>query len=1050
MEILRAVDLSGLLSKEVTSILILGLTGGFFLWIAMRVGSTARLWRTLIDVFGNWRLVLLGLTGIVLSLASGYTTWDGMRNFTNEPVLSLMITFGIQGVMLITAWLIGETFAKQASGAHNVTEELAEFFRAILFALVVGGILVGLVYGVTFLTAPENLKTLNAFVAQGSLWIGGGLAALLLLAFVLLFFQGAEIIGPYARGLRIILANLHLWVMFLACMATSVFFSFDSLFTQIFPQEERKRAADIRSINQVSGAIADIGVLARKRRLEEAETLFQSKAWTDYEGQIETLAGIARRAPEAIERHFTQKLQEKQQAITRHQQTMANSKSTQAGLLNRQGQITEELSSLKSRRPAALAEEQSQRAVVLEAEKRLDAKKTEALAEEKGVEGSLKVGKGQNYRARKGEETQISAELEVAKERYKGKKAAIDSIDKSIKTLEAELALVNGELEKLKSTASTAEQMIRVVEDQNKNENAPKFDPTGGLAQLERERVAFRQKPEQEGLQRIAALCGTLNSAIQEVPNLKEQSQGIECDPGPAAEAAARLFALNVGLNRYEANCSTGDKLPQTGGTDALLQFAGRCVQDSGLSGKDTALLRDKLNAIALNRDDKAHRFVVTWNAFNDGNRLAYLALAIAVAIDGLVFMSGLFGANAVTSPLANAPAAKSRSLSSMHDIVDNALLPDKLANVELALHAMHPIYLERMRDFTSHIDVRLLADKAQRARVMKVLTAGSSLGLVRSDETNPGSYLVRTDFYEYLAGVRKRLFDRLDEDDKRTHAEAMPVLVEDKSEVRRIAADPAEDEERRPQAAKDKGEPHARLPASPDRRRAALPRPDQAAEPSLVRRLSAATPSHSVGLAAVPASRPSATVHPLFTESQVRARFSEALGISEHDRHLIRESGLDAEIAESLRLVTDLCKRDDELAARFDGFADERRNAIERKVTELDKFGGTHADFYNLVNQEAAEGKDLVTATMLLMGNGYDQILRQLVLDYQDAASRLTDAEERKLEALRVHYNEIFDNERRTGDDWRKFAQSVEAAIAELGETRAVEGGKGARSMTH
>jgi hypothetical protein len=63
------------------------------------------------QITSNWRLALLGATGVVLSLASGWTTWDGMRNFTQEPVLSLMITFGIQGVMLIVAWLIGESFA---------------------------------------------------------------------------------------------------------------------------------------------------------------------------------------------------------------------------------------------------------------------------------------------------------------------------------------------------------------------------------------------------------------------------------------------------------------------------------------------------------------------------------------------------------------------------------------------------------------------------------------------------------------------------------------------------------------------------------------------------------------------------------------------------------------------------------------------------------------------------------------------------------------------------------------------------------------------------
>lgn len=69
----------------------------------------------------NWRLMLLAVTGIVLSLASGWTTWDGMSNFTcpggntdgcvAPRILSFMITFGIQGIMLIAAWLIGETFA---------------------------------------------------------------------------------------------------------------------------------------------------------------------------------------------------------------------------------------------------------------------------------------------------------------------------------------------------------------------------------------------------------------------------------------------------------------------------------------------------------------------------------------------------------------------------------------------------------------------------------------------------------------------------------------------------------------------------------------------------------------------------------------------------------------------------------------------------------------------------------------------------------------------------------------------------------------------------
>ena len=122
-----------------------------------------------------------------------------------------------------------------------------------------------------------------------------------------------------------------------------------------------------------------------------------------------------------------------------------------------------------------------------------------------------------------------------------------------------------------------------------------------------------------------------------------------------------------------------------------MFGFARRCVQDAGLPSRDTANLRQQINVIELNRDDKAHRFVVTSNAFQDGNKLAYLALAIAIAIDALVFMSGLFGANAVRSPLSDVPSHKGRSARQLEDVVQNALLPDKFENAMLRLTRSNP-----------------------------------------------------------------------------------------------------------------------------------------------------------------------------------------------------------------------------------------------------------------------------------------------------------------------------------------------------------------------
>ena len=181
-------------------------------------------------MFSNWRLALLGATGIVLSLASGYTTWDGMRNFTGEPVLSLMITFGIQGVMLIIAWLIGETFATgmsqqtasyQGGFARGTQASVGAFLGALLF--------IALMVLMLHSTGRFDLKS----AATGTLdWSGLADSLLiivvgLLAAALMALYSASDLVKPYVQSSRVIVKNAVLWVMFLACMATSVFFSFD-------------------------------------------------------------------------------------------------------------------------------------------------------------------------------------------------------------------------------------------------------------------------------------------------------------------------------------------------------------------------------------------------------------------------------------------------------------------------------------------------------------------------------------------------------------------------------------------------------------------------------------------------------------------------------------------------------------------------------------------------------------------------------------------------------------------------------------------------------
>ena len=122
-------------------------------------------------------------------------------------------------------------------------------------------------------------------------------------------FARTDVVTPYAQALRIMAKNSMLWVMFLACMATSVFFSFDSRFNVVFPKEQRERVSELRATNQVSAIIADIGTTIANQELTQTSTLFQSEGWHAYEGQLDRLATAAQGSTGEIEKYFNDQIE---------------------------------------------------------------------------------------------------------------------------------------------------------------------------------------------------------------------------------------------------------------------------------------------------------------------------------------------------------------------------------------------------------------------------------------------------------------------------------------------------------------------------------------------------------------------------------------------------------------------------------------------------------------------------------------------------------------------------------------------------------------------
>ena len=308
--------------------------------------------------------------------------------------------------------------------------------------------------------------------------------------------------------------------------------------------------------------------------------------------------------------------------------------------------------------------------------------------------------------------------------------------------------------------------MIAVAKTAGSGDRQEMTDPSATAAALERERQLFRQKPEQHTLANLQALCATMQGVSMKVASLRNDAAAIDCDPKQATEAAAPVFSLNAGLAAFGQNCAGGEHLPQSVGTDGLLAFGRKCLQDSGLASREAASLAARLSALDLSRDDKAHKFVVSANAFTDGNRLAYLALAIAIGMDSLILMAALFGATAVRSPLTDLDGVNDLTPEQLEAAIDATLLQtaEPARTLSALLQAQRPV--ARSDGYTSEIwidDRNRLADEMR-----AVLTAAASIGAVRPFGDGRTQFQIKTGFSRYIAIAQKKKWPKKSEEANR------------------------------------------------------------------------------------------------------------------------------------------------------------------------------------------------------------------------------------------------------------------------------------------
>ena len=717
-------------------------------------------------VFSSWQLLLLGSTAVVLSVASGWTTWDGMRNFTDEPLLSLMITFGIQGVMLITAWLIGESFAAETGQQRDSRKSASERFKATTGTSI--GIAVFLGLGLVLIVMAQSGIWFEADTGIGSaeFWSARAnefklVAIFALVVALILVAAGKDIIDNYLRSLRVIVRNAVLWVMFLACMATSVFFSFDSLFSTIFSDEERRRAADLRARSEVAGIVNDVVELASLRQLEQRTAFLKSSEWLDYAGVLDQLANELQAAPEAIDQDLAKREASEQEAVARYEAKLSSIESEVQQLSRRKEQLSKLVEQLQAQAARLETTVDTLNQQIFEKDREVIAKTAEAEAEASGIGVTSTAGRGPKYRELAEQLQRLEEEKENLELQFNAYNERLDTARQAFAGHESEIAVIESKLQQLQRQASVADE-AGGPDQQTKWASSLRASTQAALQRLTSERVSFEQNPTRSGLDALQSNCSDILDLMSGSPLLVSKVETRSCDPGKTHEAAARLYALNSGTTALSTQCSS-ESLVDNASIEPQIALARSCLQYSRLVPADAAGISRDIGALERKRDDLAHRFVVTLNAYSDGNILAYLALAIAIAIDALVFMSGLFGASAARS-LGSAISADDRQIHrQVEAMVQGALLPNVFDNATSALEALKPVAktadTSPNPDWTHEINLND-SETASQGSLRKTLNAGVAARVVRCDATRPDKYLLKPEFIGLLCDAAREAYE--------------------------------------------------------------------------------------------------------------------------------------------------------------------------------------------------------------------------------------------------------------------------------------------------
>jgi hypothetical protein len=526
--------------------------------------------------------------------------------------------------------------------SESIREDLSKSFRKQITQTARQPYLLALLIGSLLLSAASFYTT---FIGMNSFAPNPFVNFCIVFAIQVLLFVTSWRIG-FSLADREPLPLFTIFV-FLICISTSVFFSWAALFGTINTEEERSRTRIIRAQRAVEDVNSALFQRLSALQREQVQVMINARAYADWSQALEKIGAVALNARAVIET-------QRDAAVTRAAQRIQNLEAQKAALLSEAAEREQvaataerERARLAASRPEIDARVNRLRSEVEQAAAAVVVQEGLMEAEDKGGAAGSGAGRGPIWRQLRDTRNILKAEWNTQSRLFNAAEAELMRTDQRIQELSANIAAARG---------ATVDAEIATIQTRLKEiQAAPSLAGGAAAGGLEEDvdgmndaLANFQSTFDLAALDKAAAQCNVLYDILRANETLAQRIDRVSCDRSGLASYLKPIRQASDAQLALAGRCALGGVNALDVSTlrfDQAISYGRDCITVSRLPVELAADLRNEFDRLVNEEAPNATAFVQTMNAWAGRNKLAYLALAIAIFIDLLVLFSGLIGA---------------------------------------------------------------------------------------------------------------------------------------------------------------------------------------------------------------------------------------------------------------------------------------------------------------------------------------------------------------------------------------------------------------------